>query len=264
MAAQSVGALLCLASGVFAYIPTQTLPIGWDFLHGSIASPVLPFEQATEKNADRLMNAIGLVPLRQFHSEEMRDHMLSTPHYAHDPQFGLPVDSSRFDFLRVEGACLRTRQDGTTPLHFYFNATSRDSVLATKKLGTDLTYSGYEKVRTECYVWKRKGKNRIPLEVFYNAEREDHMTVASAEAKTLAIGNGYLKIGRVQGYVASNFGAASPVGDIAKEMLLKNETAQLSGKLATNEMKLANSPAKDLLMTLDSLLAKLIKTKEDD
>jgi hypothetical protein len=240
-----------VATAFASFDSVQVFPKGWDFLHVAASPTPLPIEHATEKNTKRLMNAIGLVPLRQFYSNETQNHVLATPDYAHDPLFGLPVDISRFDFQRVEGSCLKTRQDGTIPLHFYFNATSGDSALATKNIGADLTYMG--KVRTECYIWKRKGKNRLALEVYFNSERGDHLTLATAEAKVWAIDNGYQKLGRT-GFVASSFGVPAQVKDIGRDIQCNNESAPV---------RLENSPEKDLLMTLDSLLQKLIQTKGD-
>ena len=241
---------------------TPTLPSGWAFLDD--VSTITSLKRSkSEKN--RLMDAIGLVPMQQYYSTDSHDYMLVTPDDAHDPRFALPADLvSGYDLLRIEGSCLKTRQKGTVPLHLYFIGVSRDSVLSTKKAEDelDLRFLGYMKVRTECYIWKEsKGKNRLALEVFYHPEHADHVTIATPEAKNWAIAHGYHRMTKL-GWITSNFGVPAQGQPTAVEAAPTVENATTCASKTKPTTVQPKPESKGLLMALDALLQKLEVIKQ--
>ena len=139
--------------------------------------------------------------LKQFYSAERSDHTLcgiGGDRLSVCPSF----DVTTYTLERVEGICLRNRQEGTIPLRFYWSASAQDNAAtAAKKLLP--SSKGFELVRNVCYIWKDRGEaadNRVGLELFYNKARKDHLAVATQEGRTWAQANGYTTLG-VQGYV---------------------------------------------------------------
>eukprot|EP00935_MAST-01C_sp_MAST-1C-sp1_P000744 g744.t1 len=113
-----------------------------------------------------------------------------------------PGLEGNYSFQRVEGYCSRVQLEGTLPLFFYFSRGGAGGAGAGGgKGGTDtndhdhlVTTSSaiedrYKFQRIECYVWRQPGpegsalaRTRLPLQLHYNAQANDHATLASDDS----------------------------------------------------------------------------------
>ena len=114
------------------------------------------------------------------------------------------------------------RMANTTQLKFYYSKHTQDNAVAVKKSGAKVAKCPFASapsqaplpsatdpchalsrqvgkhsfVRVDCYVWTSDGNGtRVPLELYFNKERADHLATATAGGRVYALEHNYTLLG---------------------------------------------------------------------
>lgn len=77
-----------------------------------------------------------------------------------------------------------------SPFPVHRSASASDNFVS-----TNASEAGYERVRVACYVQITGSNATVPLQLYYNAKRRDHLSTASPEGVAYATSNDYVYLG---------------------------------------------------------------------
>jgi len=120
-------------------------------------------------------------------------------------------DNSQYQFLRIEGYQPKAGTPGTVSLNDYWNQNINDNYATTQSV----TPSGYSPaVFSDGLVYATAQPGTVPLTLWWSEQRQDMLTVASAEGLTYAKEYGYKQVNANLGYVLT-----SPPSDVEEDRL---------------------------------------------
>jgi ethanolamine utilization microcompartment shell protein EutL len=92
----------------------------------------------------------------------------------------------------------------TVALKLYYSQAREDNFTTATQAGKQSAIdAGYQKIRTEGYVFPKQRPGTVPLKLYYSQAREDNFTTATQQGEQSAIDAGYQFI-RIEGYVFPN------------------------------------------------------------
>jgi alpha-galactosidase len=125
-------------------------------------------------------------PLRAYFSE-LRNNFASVAAAG-------PPDAS-YAFAAENGVVFAAERPGALPLQHFRRAADGRSYLSASARGSAYALEhGFTFLRTEGWALPATSPGATPFEMWYNAARDDHVLVGSAELRAAVVGSGYVKL----------------------------------------------------------------------
>lgn len=148
----------------------------------------------------RALSAQARAPLQQFwHAGRQDNYVTATADGTS------AATRAGYASVRVEACVLTSQEPGTVPLYQFWSAGRGDNFATStnivgKGAGAADNSAGYALVRIEGYIYPEARKGTVALNLYYNTQRGDNLTTATAAGTDSALRAGYALV-RILGYV---------------------------------------------------------------